>query len=341
MREDVVRIDHDINSKMHLMGHWIHDQMSQTIIPSIWSGDNYDTVGTVFANPSWSAVIKLTQTLSPSLLNETSFDVNGNTIDMSPTGTYAEPSGWSATGFFTGNNADNRLPQLGFAGPLNTTWTTNYTPWHNAFLDYQVRDDLSWNRGLHGFKFGYSYMRVDKNQQLQADTQGDYSFGTDFSGDSYSELPPRILGLVSSNCTSLNTNHWDQQHLLRLRYGNYTGTSSRGQTSEISAFATTHCRYVYEKNNRVANFVPGDFSAAQAQVPNSAGNLNPTGPGFSQLPGAAVPYYLNGIELAGVNGFPRGIVSNTLYDHPAACRFRPRSVWKRKNRSPRRRWHVL
>ncbi|MGA2730662.1 MAG: hypothetical protein ABSE96_22850, partial [Terracidiphilus sp.] len=110
VREDVVRIDHDINSKMHLMGHWIHDQMSQTIIPSIWSGDNYDTVGTVFANPSWSAVIKLTQTLSPSLLNETSFDVNGNTIDMSPTGTYAEPSGWSATGFFTGNNADNRLP---------------------------------------------------------------------------------------------------------------------------------------------------------------------------------------------------------------------------------------
>ena len=28
-------------------------------------------------------------------------------------------------------------------------------------------------------------MRVDKNQQLQADTQGDYSFRTDFSGDSY------------------------------------------------------------------------------------------------------------------------------------------------------------
>ena len=28
-------------------------------------------------------------------------------------------------------------------------------------------------------------MRVDKNQQQQADTQGDYTFGTDFSGDSY------------------------------------------------------------------------------------------------------------------------------------------------------------
>jgi hypothetical protein len=27
VREDVVRIDHDFSSKMHLMGHWIHDQL--------------------------------------------------------------------------------------------------------------------------------------------------------------------------------------------------------------------------------------------------------------------------------------------------------------------------
>ncbi len=66
VREDVVRIDHDINSKMHLMGHWIHDQMSQTIIPTMWSGDSYDTVGDVFQNPSWSSVFN-----SPTPLHRT------------------------------------------------------------------------------------------------------------------------------------------------------------------------------------------------------------------------------------------------------------------------------
>ena len=40
------------------------------------------------------------------------------------------------------------------------------------------------------------------------------------------------------------------------------------------------------------------------------GQLNPNGPGFSQPPGAPVPFYLNGVQLAGVNGFPRGIVKN-------------------------------
>ncbi len=49
-------------------------------------------------------------------------------------------------------------------------------------------------------------MRVDKNQQLQADTQGDYTFGSsDFSGtptcSSSARQPYQQL-------QSLNTEHW-------------------------------------------------------------------------------------------------------------------------------------
>lgn len=307
LREDVVRVDHDINSKMHLMGHWIHDQMSQTNIPTQWSGDSYDTVGDVFANPSWSGVIKLTQTLSPTLLNETALDVNGNTVNMTPAGIFAQPAGWSATGFFSGNNADNRLPQVGFSGPLNTTWTTNYVPWHNSFLDYQIRDDLSWNRGKHSFKFGFSYMRSDKNQQLQANTQGNYTFGTDFTGDSYLNF---LLGLSDSyqQLQNLNTNHWISNTYSGYGMDNWHVLPRLTLNLGVRYDALPH---IYEKNNLVANFVPADFSAAEEQVPNAAGNLNANGPGFSQPAGAAVPYYLNGIEVAGANGFPRGIVNNS------------------------------
>jgi hypothetical protein len=53
---------------MHLMGHWIHDQMSQTYFPNQnWGdGDSYTTAGDTMANPSWGSVIKLTYTISPS-----------------------------------------------------------------------------------------------------------------------------------------------------------------------------------------------------------------------------------------------------------------------------------
>src|SRR5271154_547072 len=177
VREDTVRGDHNITDKLHLMGSYIHDQMSQTYYPPLWSGVSYTTVGNIFANPSWATVIKLSQTISPTLLNEICFCVNGNTITTTPQGIYAQPSGWTAGSFFTGNNALNRLPQVQFqGGPITTTYGTNYWPWKNSFLDYQIRDDLSWTRGKHSFKFGGGYMRNDKNQQLQADTQGDYTF---------------------------------------------------------------------------------------------------------------------------------------------------------------------
>ncbi|HUN84253.1 MAG TPA: carboxypeptidase regulatory-like domain-containing protein [Terracidiphilus sp.] len=307
VREDVVRIDHNINDKLHLMGHWIHDQMSQTYFPTQWSGDSYSTVGDVFSNPSWASVIKLTQTLSPTMLNETSFDVNGNTISVVPAGIYAQPSGWSAGAFFTGNNADNRLPQIGFGAPLGTTFTDIYWPWHNSFLDYQIRDDLSWMRGNHSFKFGFSYMRMDKNQQFQADTEGNYSFGADFSGDSYLNF---LLGFADSyqQLQALLTDHWVNNTYSGYAMDDWRVTPRLTLNLGVRYDALPH---VYEKNNRVANFVVSDFSAANSQTPDpSTGALNPAGPGFSQPAGASVPFYLNGMELAGVNGFPRGVVQN-------------------------------
>jgi len=319
VREDVVRIDHDLNQKMHLMGHWMHDQMSQTIIPTMWSGDSYDTIGDVFQNPSWSSVIQLSQTLSPNLLNETSLDVNGNTISISPVSaggaSFVQPQGWNAGSFFQGNNPLNRLPQVSFGAPLGTTWTEIYWPWHNSFLDYQVRDDLTWNHGKHSFKAGFSYMRIDKNQQLQADTQGDYSFGTDFSGDSYLNF---LLGFVDSysQLQSLNTEHW-----LNNTYSFY-GLDNWHLTPRLTlnlGLRWDLLPHVYEKNNQVANFIPSDYNPAAAAVLDNSGAIctaasascPAASPALTTVNGGT--FYLNGIQLAGQNHFPRGIVKNDYF----------------------------
>ena len=45
VREDVVRIDHKINSKLQLMAHYLHDQVSQTYYPPLWGSSTYPTVG--------------------------------------------------------------------------------------------------------------------------------------------------------------------------------------------------------------------------------------------------------------------------------------------------------
>ncbi len=306
VREDVVRVDHNFSDKYHLLGSWIHDTMSQTIIPTQWSGDSYSTVGDVFSNPSWAAVIKLSQQLTPTLLNETALNVNGNTISVVPTGIFQEPTGWSAKSFFN-SNTDNKLPQVAFSnGPLNTTYTAIYWPWHNSFLDYQIRDDLSKIAGKHALKFGVSYMRGDKNQQLQADTQGDYTFsGSGYSQSSYANF---LLGFASSY-TQLQAQRTD--HFVNNTYSVYAqddwhATQKLTLNLGLRYDAMPH---VYEKNNQLANFNPAAYSATNAQTPDpSTGVLNTAGPGFATVNGAA--FYLNGIQQAGVNGVPRQLVNN-------------------------------
>jgi len=308
VREDVVRIDHNFSDKYHLLGSWIHDAMSQTNIPTQWSGDSYSTVGDVFKNPSWAAVIKLTQTLSPTLLNETALNVNGNTINVTPTGVYQEPSGWTAKSFFAGNNLLNRLPQVGFSGgPINTTYTVIYWPWHNSFLDYQLRDDLSKVWGKHSAKVGFSYMRMDKNQQLQADTEGDYTIpgGTGvFSGNSYVNF---LLGFAGTyqQLQTQRTGHYVNNTYSFYGMDDWHVTPRLTLNLGLRYDALPH---VFDKNNQLGNFDPASYNASNAQTPNASDTLNPAGPGFATVNGEA--FYLNGIDVAGANGTPPGLVKN-------------------------------
>jgi hypothetical protein len=311
VREDVVRIDHDITDRMHLMGHYIHDQMSQTIYPDMWTNITYPTTGDVFGNPTWGTVIKLTQTISPTLLNETSLNVNGNSINITPAGIYAQPSGWTQTGYFpAANNLLNRMPSVDLGAPMGTNWTINYWPWKNAFLDYQPRDDFSWTKGKHQLKFGFAYMRSDKNQQQQADTQGDYTFGTDFSGDSYVNF---LLGLADSfkQLQVIDMFHWINNTYSFYGMDNWHASTRLTLNLGLRYDDLPH---VYNKENMTANFVPSLFSTANEQVPNaSTGTLNPSGPGFSNPTNTPVPFYLNGIGRPGVNGFPRGMVQSDYF----------------------------
>jgi hypothetical protein len=66
--------------------------------------------------------------------------------------------------------------------------------------------------------------------------------------------------------------------------------------------------HAWERSNAVSNFDPGLYLSSQSPLFNSDGSLNPGGPGFRVMDGT--PFYLNGIGLAGQNGFPRGLVVN-------------------------------
>jgi hypothetical protein len=311
VREDVVRLDHNIGSKFQLMGHYLHDAVSQTVYPPLWGNSTYPTVGSAMLNPSWSSTLKLTQTYSPTLLNETSFLWSGNTINLDPVagpgGSFAQPSGWATSTFFpAADNFGSRMPEIRLGAPYNTTWSSSYFPWKNSYFGYQGRDDVSWTRGKHQFKFGFSWLHAVKNQELQANTQGTAAFGNgSFSGDSYVNF---LLGDADSftQLQYLAGKHWVNNNY--GFYGNDNWRVNQRLTLNIG-LRYDGLPHAFERYNQFANFVPALYDRSQPNPMNADGTLNPAT--LTNFNGQN--FYLNGIREAGADGFPRGNVQDSYY----------------------------
>ena len=84
VRDDVVRVDHRINDKYQILAHYMHDSVSQAFpAPMVgWSTGSWPTITSTLNNPSNSAAVKLTATISPELLVETSLNYDGNIINI-------------------------------------------------------------------------------------------------------------------------------------------------------------------------------------------------------------------------------------------------------------------
>jgi hypothetical protein len=313
VREDLFRIDHNINDKWQLFGHFIHDANDSVQATPEWQGDNIPTVGSNFSNPSYSSIIKLTGTLSPSVLLEAAFNYDGNKIAIIPVaaegGSFVKPSGWSTgTYFATANDVGNRLPDIKWANDGGADWGPGNDPWTNGAEDYAEVFGLSVTKGKHQMKFGGGYNRYTKNQVIGKDSEGDYTFdskasqvGGQLTGDSYLDF---LLGLTASFSQSNANpiNHYVNQTTSVYAQDNWHVNS---RLSIQYGFRYDAMPHVWERNNQVSNFDPSLYQTGLAPTFNADGSFMSTSPGL--VTNSIGTFYLNGIALAGQNGVPRGL----------------------------------
>ncbi|HTS35855.1 MAG TPA: TonB-dependent receptor [Candidatus Solibacter sp.] len=335
LREEIARVDHQFSPKFSVFGHWISEQISQTYGTTQWSGDNVPSIADTFGNPSYSAVVHATYVISPTLLNEVAFNYNGNRINIIPDGLISAPSGFTFNRLFTGPNADNRIPSVQLAGVTGSNYTANWTPWVNKADDYQIRDDVSWTRGAHQLKFGFSWALYKKVQDAFANTEGNFKFD-----GSFTSLPH---GTGPGQCdTSTFSCGFDFADYLMGFAQQYTedGVKISGKWNNISpaAYIQDNWRvnnrltlnlglrwdgipHTYEANHLSSNFYPNLYNPADAATFDSNGficssNSVPACPG-GPSPGLVAStnptlggyqFYLNGIGIGGVNGIPKGLV---------------------------------
>jgi len=316
--EEIVRIDHEINDKWKILGHFLHEAQATGVAGAdlSWNWTTYDTISSVESNPANSAAIKLTAELSPTVLVEASMNYDGNVINITNSTNVLQPSGWVSNTFFT-NSGSNQQSGANWGGNgIGGSVATGYGPWHNAAQDYEPRVDISVTHGKHAMKYGFSYNRYTKNQQLQADAAGDFGFGqnqtgTGAGGNAGDPFISQLLGLSTgyTQPQSMAIRHYVNQTTSGYVYDNWKTTPRLSLQLGLRYDALPHA---WERDNAIENFEPSTYINTPVSWSTAfAGAIEPTSPGVQTPAGfGGASYYLNGMVQPGINGVPRGMVTN-------------------------------
>ena len=200
-REELFRIDHQINEKAQVSFRYIHDEWDETTpIPQYaFLVNNFPTIQNRFYGPGLSMVARSTYIFSPSLLNEfvasytnsylTLTDVPGQGVNLQRPPALDAPCALDpaalAGGYqvqqcgmgsiFPGNNNAGtngipKMPGIAIAGN-NAEYGGNgfvadpgYTPWEHSNPTYSFIDNITKTWRKHAFQFGAQWIIFQRNQ---------------------------------------------------------------------------------------------------------------------------------------------------------------------------------
>jgi len=352
-REELFKIDHNITPKMKATFRYIHDSWDTTVLTPQWGTvqNSFPTVQSTFKGPGLSMLTHLTNTISPSLLNEFLFSYTTDHITManidSNGAQWQRPAGLTM-GYLFNNGFGGKVPGISIEG-TNQAYggfgfgvDPGYLPWHHANPTYNFRDDLSKVVGKHTLQMGVQWVIAQRNELNQAvgantgDLQGILYFSNvnsvQSTGNAFADF---LLGPGGNRPNGGGAIKNFQQDSAQFNYYNrynvvepYVQDDWRVNTHltlnlglRMSLFGLWH-----EKFNNVYNWVPSAFSkklAAETTVDTLTGGLAEPGTcnAFGQNctpiplnPANLDPRITNGLVRCGVNGVPDGCMTGHLFN---------------------------
>jgi len=307
-REELLRVDQDINSKLRATFRFIHDSWDITNSTVTWEGETFPTIGTHFVGPGVSIVSRLTGTLSPTLLNEFVMSYTTDHIQQHNTNpqNWTRTPGFTMTGLFP--NFGGKLPDFctstnGAYGGGFCEGPTAY-PWANSNPTYTLRDNLSKKLGRHNLETGGYFVAAEKNEQAFVDVEGDLSFDTSFpvsSGNAFADL---LMGKIASYAQDSAQPKYYLRYKIFEPYIQDDFHLSPHLTLNLGLRLSFFGTY-YDRSRQVYNWDPAAYHAALAPT------IDPTGDATGQE-GALIlksgTTAFDGMVQCGAPGVARGCV---------------------------------
>jgi Carboxypeptidase regulatory-like domain/TonB-dependent Receptor Plug Domain len=326
-REDMVRLDYNVNSKMRVFGHYINNSNTFDVVYGSWIlGSNLPLAPVEYANPGYSWAVGTTYVISPTMANELNVGSSHNNILIAYT---TNAISRAATGvnlpvLYPSAVQLDYMPYVTFGGskignsPVINQGNNGAGPFINFNTTYDVTDSLSkvWNQ--HTFKVGLYMQKSVKNQTSFGAYDGTYNFGDNSNN-------PFDTGFGFSNAAMGVYNTFSQAaNMINGQYRYWNIEFYAQDTWKITPHLTMdyglHVAWVqpqYDASLQAATFLPTAWNQSAAprlyypQIVNGVRmGVDPT---TGQTVSAANIGYLvpnsgnvaNGIAQGGVNNFTK------------------------------------
>jgi len=315
-REELVRLDHNFNSKLRATFRYIHDSWN-TVTPTVlWAGGSFPTIETNFVGPGTSFVSRLNATISPTLLNEfvASYTADHIYLTNSGSGVVPRPSSMTMTSLFP--NLGGKLPDITLVGgaPYGGGFADGqaYIPWNNANPTYTLRDNVTKIIGVHTLQFGFYGVLAQKNEQSSfGSIQGILTFNNTSGVTTSNSFADLLLGKIASyQQVSLAPKYYFRYKIVEPYFQDDWRITPRLTLNlglRLSLFGTYR-----EKLKQAFNFEPSAFNSANAAGIGSNGEL------IDPVTGADLtfndPRAFNGMVQCGATGQPTGCVKGHLFN---------------------------
>jgi outer membrane receptor protein involved in Fe transport len=196
--QSIIRLDHNFNSNWSIYGRYIHETFSRNDPGGNPFLDPFAVgaaAGTVYPHvaeqqtktPGKNLVVSLKTIISPTTINDASFDYAYNAIvtTFSGTGLRANAPGFTSPELFP-STLQGALPSITFSGA-----TANFSfvsPQNIENPSYTYRDTLTLSRGNHTIKLGGFYSREAKNENAGNALNGSFAFDGTRSGNDLADF---------------------------------------------------------------------------------------------------------------------------------------------------------
>lgn len=185
-RQETIRIDHNFTSNHKLFGRYTHD-LNLTQEPSgLFTVNAIPGFGTTDTRiPGMTMVISMTSILSPTLVNEATYNFSSNLIGSQVVGRSRDvdfPGAETIPEVYPENNA-GVVPQIQFSSAHSNI--NSLQGFNIVYKNQVIRDNVTWTRGSHTWKFGGEVSWEKKDENANNITQGQFLFaGTRSRGTS-------------------------------------------------------------------------------------------------------------------------------------------------------------